>query len=76
MFPIDRAGAKDMLHIVEGKLARLTHVVPTLKIENSDGHLGACRRVPPSWLCLLRRVTRDVLCYREVVEAAAAKEHP
>ena len=30
--------------------------------------------VPPTWLRFLRRVTRAVLCYKEIVEAAIADE--
>ena len=30
--------------------------------------------VPPIWLCLFRRVAREVLVYRDAVEAAEAEE--
>ena len=64
-----------LIRVLEGKLARLTQRVPTLRIE----HISAVMQefvveVPPVWLCLLRRVARAVLVYIDVVEAAEAEE--
>ena len=77
---VDNAGDKAMLHIVEGKLASLTHDVLTLRMEwipivMPEHVMG----VPPYWLLLLRKVSMDILCYREAMEIAAddeAKELP
>ena len=59
-----------LIRVLEGKLARLTQRVPTLRIE----HIPTATQeiivgVPPVWLCLFRRVVRVVLVYIEVVEA-------
>ena len=60
---------------MERKLARLTQDVPMLRMEQipmiMQEHVVG---VPPTWLRLLKRVTRVILCYREAVEAAAAEE--
>ena len=59
----------------EGKLARLTQQVPTLHIK----HILAIMQelvvgIPPIWICLMRRVMREVLVYIDVVEATEAEE--
>ena len=64
-----------MIRVLEGKLARLTQRVPTLRIE----HIPTIMQelvvgVPPVWIRLLRRVARAVLVYIDVVEAAEVKE--
>ena len=64
-----------LIMVLEGKLARLTQRVPTLRIE----HIPAIMQeyvvgIPPVWICLLRRVAREVLVYIEAVEAAEAEE--
>ena len=64
-----------LIRVLEGKLARLTQRVPTIRIE----HIPAAMQefvvgVPPVWLHLFRRVARVVLIYREAVEAAEAEE--
>ena len=64
-----------LIRVLEGKLARLTQRVPTLRIE----HIPSVMQefvvgVPPVWLCLLRRVSRAVLVYIDVVEVSEAKE--
>ena len=64
-----------MVRVLEGKLARLTQRIPTIRIE----HIPAAMQefvvvVPPIWLHLFRRVARVVLVYRDVVEAAKAEE--
>ena len=64
-----------MLHVVEGKLARLTHDVPTLRMERSPMAMHEhVVGVSLSWLRLLQKVSRAVLCYCEAVEAAVADE--
>ena len=72
--PVEGGGGEAMLWVVEGKLARLTHDILTLRMEripiDMQEHVVG---FPPSWLCLLRKVSRTVLCYREVVAEAAAK---
>ena len=64
-----------LIRVLEGKLARLTQRVPTLRIE----HIPVVMRdfvvgVPPVSLRLFRRVSRAVLMYMDVVEAAKAEE--
>ena len=64
-----------LIRVLEGKLARLTQRVPTLRIE----HMPTAMQefvvgVPPVWLRLFRRVARAVLVYIEAVEAAEAEE--
>ena len=64
-----------MIRVLEGKLARITQRVPTLRIE----HILAIMQelvvgIPPTWICLMRRVSRIVVAYIEAAEAAAAKE--
>ena len=63
-----------MIRVLEGKLAKLTQQVPTLRIE----HIPIAMQefgvgVPLVWLRLFRRVVRAVLVYIEVVEASEAK---
>ena len=64
-----------MLCVVEGNLARITHHVPTLRMERipmamQDHVVG----VPPSWLHLLWNVSMVVLCYRKAVAEAVATD--
>ena len=64
-----------LIRVIEWKMARLTHRVPTLRIEHiptimHDFVVG----VPPVWIHLLRWVARAVLVYIDVVEAAEAEE--
>ena len=64
-----------MITVLEAKLGRLTERVPTIQIE----HLPVAMQesvvgVPPAWLRLFRRVAREVVVYRDAVEAAAAEE--
>ena len=64
-----------LIRVLEGKLARLTQRVPTLRIE----HIPVVMQefvvgVPPIWLCLLRRVARAVLVYIDAVEVAEVEE--
>ena len=70
-----------MLHFIEGKLVSLTCDVLTLSIEkipfSMQEHVVG---VPSSWLRLLQKVSRVVLCYREdvaeVVVVDEAEEPP
>ena len=62
-----------LIRVLEGKLARLTQRVPTLRIE----HITVVMQelvvgIPPVWICLMRRLARAVLVYIDVVEATAA----
>ena len=64
-----------LIRVLEGKLARLTQRLPTMQIE----HIPTAMQefvvgVPPVWLRLFRWVAREVLVYRDAVEAAEAKE--
>ena len=64
-----------LIKVLEGKLARLTQRVPTLRIEHipvamQESVVG----VPPAWLRLFRWVARAVCVYRDAVEAAEAEE--
>ena len=64
-----------MIRVLEGKLARLTQRLPTLRIE----HIPAVMQdfvvgVPPVWIHLLRRVAKAILVYIDAVEAAEAEE--
>ena len=64
-----------LIRVLEGKLARLTQRVPTLRIE----HIPTAMQefvvgVPLVWLHLFRQVVRAVLVYIEAVEAAEAEE--
>ena len=63
------------IRVLEGKLAKLTQRVPTIRIE----HIPIAMQefvvgVPPIWLCLFRRAARAILVYRDAVEAAEAEE--
>ena len=72
--PIEKGGGEAMLPVVKGELARLTHDIMTLRMEripiDMKEHVVG---VPPSLLHLLRKVSRTVLCYREVVAEASAE---
>ena len=64
-----------MIRVLEGKLAKLTQRVPTMRIE----HILAIMQeyvvgIPPVWIRLLRRVAKSVLVYIDAVEAAEAEE--
>ena len=64
-----------LIRVIEGKLAKLTQRVSTLRIK----HIPIVMQefvvgVPPVWLRLLRRVARVVLVYIDVEEAAEAEE--
>ena len=64
-----------LIRVLEGKLDRITQRVPTLHIE----HIPAVMQklvvgIPPTWICLMRRVARAVLVYIDFVEAATAEQ--
>ena len=64
-----------LIRVLEGKLAKLTQRVPTLRIEHilttmQEFIVG----VPPFWLHLFRRVVRAVLVYIEAVEVVEVEE--
>ena len=68
-------GDPGLVRVLEGKLARLTQQVPTIRIE----HIPTAMQefvvgVPPVWLQLFRGVARAVLVYRDAVDAAEAEE--
>ena len=64
-----------LIKVLEGKLARLTQRVPTLRIEHIPTSMQEfVVGVPPVWLRLFRRVVRAVLVYIEAVEAVEAEE--
>ena len=64
-----------LIRVLEGKLARLTQRVPTLRIEDIPTIMQEFMvGVPPIWLHLLRRVARVVLVYIDAMEAAEAEE--
>ena len=64
-----------LIRVLEGKLAKLTQRVPTLRIEQilvimQELVVG----IPPVWIRLMRWVARAVLVYIDVIEAAASEE--
>ena len=68
-------GDPGLVWVLEGKLARLTQRVPTIRIE----HIPTAMHefvvgIPLIWLRLFRRVARAVLVYRDAVEATKAEE--
>ena len=64
-----------LIRVLEGKLARLTQRVPTIRIEQIPAAMQEfVVGVPPVCLRLFRRVARAVLVYRDAVEAAEAEE--
>ena len=62
-----------LIRVIEGKLARITKRIPTLRID----HIHAIMQelvvgIPPIWIHLMRHVAREILVYIDVVEAAEA----
>ena len=58
-------GDQGILRFLEGKLARMTQGVPTIRIERvlvlmQELVVG----IPPTWIRLLRKVTRVIIFYR------------
>ena len=65
-----------LIRVLQGKLARLTQRVPTLRIE----HILAAMQelvvgIAPVWIRLMRWVARVVLVYIDAVEAAEVDEN-
>ena len=63
-----------LIRVLEGKLARLTQRVPTLRIE----HIPAIMQefvvgVPPVWIRLLRLIAIALLVYIDAIEAVEAE---
>ena len=70
-----QGGDQSILRVLEGKIARLTQGVPTMRIERipivmQEFVVG----ILTTWICLLRRIAKDVIHYREAEEAAATEE--
>ena len=64
-----------LIRVLEGKLAKLTQRVPTLRIDHIPSTMQELVvGIPPIWIRLMRQVARTVLVYIDVVEAAGAKE--
>ena len=66
---------QSLIRVLEGKLARITQRVPTLRIEHNPAIMQEFLvGVPPIWIHLLRRVARAVLVYIDAIESTEAKE--
>ena len=66
---------QERIRVLEGKFARLTQRVPTLRIEQIPAIMQELVvGIPPTWIRLMRRVSRVVLVYIEAAEATAAEE--
>ena len=64
-----------MIKVLEGKLARLTQRVPTLRIEQIPAIMQELVvGITPTWICLMRRVVREMLVYIYVAEATTAEQ--
>ena len=64
-----------LIKVIEGKLGSLTQIVPTIRIEKIPAIMQELVvEIPPTWICLMRRVARAVLVYIKAAEAAAAEE--
>ena len=64
-----------LIRVLEGKLARNTQRVPTLRIERIHVVMQELEvGIPPVWIRLMRQVARAVLIYIDVVEAATSDE--
>ena len=64
-----------LIRVLEGKLARLNHRVPTIRIEQIPAIMQELViGIPPTWILLMRRVARDLLVYIVAAEATAAEE--
>ena len=63
------------MRVLEGKLARLTHRVLTIRIEQIPTIMQELAvGIPPIWIRLMRRVARVVLVYIEAAEVVATEE--
>ena len=64
-----------LIRVLEGKLARITQKVPTLRIENIPAIMQEfVVGVPNVWIRLLRQVARAVLVYIDAVKVVEAEE--
>ena len=64
-----------LIRVLEGKLARLTQRVPTLRINQIPAVMQELVvGIPPIWIRLMRRVARAVLVYIEATEATAIEQ--
>ena len=64
-----------MSRVLEGNLAKITQIVPTLRIEHIPSTMQELMvGIPPVWIRLMRWVARAILVYIDVIEAAAAEE--
>ena len=64
-----------LIRVLEGKLARLTQRVPTLRIEKIPAIMQELVvGIPATWIRLMRRVAGEVLVYIEAAEATAVEE--
>ena len=62
-----------LIRVLEGKLAKLTQRMLTLRIEQIPAIMQELVvGIPPIWISLMRRVARAMLIYIEAVEAVAA----
>ena len=56
-------------------MARITQRVPSLRIEQIHAIMQELIvGIPPTWICLMRRVARVVLVYIDAAEAATSEE--
>ena len=68
-------GDRGLLRVIEGKMARMTQRVLTIRIEQIPTVMQEfVVGIPPIWIRLMRRVDMVVLVYIEAKEAAAAEE--
>ena len=63
-----------LIRVLDGKLSRLTQRVPTLRIEQITAIMQELVvDIPPTWIRLMRRVSKAVLVYIEAMEVAVAE---
>ena len=63
-----------LMRVLEGKLAKLTYRVPTIRIEKIPTIMQELVvRIPPTWIRLMQRVVRTVLVYIEATEDIATE---
>ena len=64
-----------LIRVLEGNLAKITQRVPTLHIEQIHAIMQELVvGIPPTWICLMRRVDREVLVYINVTKDATAEQ--
>ena len=64
-----------LIKVLEGKLARLTQRVPTIRIEQIPAIMQELVvSIPPTWICLMRIVDREVLVHIDAAEDATAEQ--